>query len=63
MAIVFAARVVENCEQPDDFFDSSASCGYEQTVPFDTTPVRRAVHRIAVALKFSRHVLPDAAPL
>jgi hypothetical protein len=63
MAVVFAARVVENCKQADDFFDCSAPGGDEQSIAFNATPVRWAVDRIKIALKFLGDVLPDATPL
>jgi hypothetical protein len=44
IAVVFAARVVQNSEQADDRFDSSASRGDEQSIAFHTTPVRWAVN-------------------
>src|ERR1051325_9573754 len=63
VAIVLATGVVEDCKQPDDFFDGSGSGRQEQTIAFDAAPVRWAMDRIAIALKFTRDVLPDAGPL
>ena len=63
IGVVFAARVVENSKQADDFFDCSAPGGYEQSIAFNATPVRWPVDRVTVALKLLDDVLPDAAPL
>jgi hypothetical protein len=63
VAVVLAARIVEDSKQPNDLFDRSASGGDEQAIAFNATPVGGAVNRMKVALKFSRHMLPDAAPL
>src|SRR5690349_1348894 len=63
MAVVLPTGVVENCEQPNDFLDRAASGCNEQPIAFDSTPVRRTVDGIAIALKFTRDVLPDAVPL
>ena len=63
VAVVLAARIVEDSKQPNDLFDCSGSARDEQAIVFNATPVGGTVDRMAVALKFSRHMLPDAAPL
>ena len=63
MAIVLPTRVVKNREQADDLFDCPASGGNQQSIAFNATPVRRAVDRIAAALKFACDMIPDSAPL
>ena len=62
-AIVFAAGVVEYCEETNHILDSPAACGQVQSIPFHASPVRRPMDRFGIALELANDVSPDFFPV